>query len=268
MNKRLSVLIPNLNYANFLEQCIKSIIVSAESQIHEIEIIIQDGMSTDNSFEIVNRIMELNPEVNIHWRQEKDNSQAQALSRAFEYSVGDFVLWLNSDEYLQPGILKKFLTLAANGKYEIYYGDTRHVDKNGVLIRYQVRPYRARRHILNGNVAISTCSTFIMRRVLEDYEFNWHLRGTPDLDMFSWLARRTYKWKHIGTSIGNFRWHKSQITNDSEIRFDEELKELKEKFNIPWGESNNRHRVIYKISCGIRLIILCLSKVIRRHKSY
>jgi hypothetical protein len=121
-------------------------------------------------------------------------------------------------------------------------------------LKIQARPYLAKKFIRAGIVAISSCSTFIKRETIINYKFNTEMRMAPDLDLFSWLSRDSTKWKHIKLKVGVFRWHESQITNESNNLVAHELMVLESKYAIPWGRANLINRIMYKVFCFYRIL--------------
>ena len=96
MTPLVSVLINNYNYARFLRKCIDSV----QNQTYEnIEIIVHDDNSTDESLEILD---ELDGVVVIQSKQGKSRNnsvnQKRAIERAFAKSHGDFIFLLDSDD--------------------------------------------------------------------------------------------------------------------------------------------------------------------------
>jgi glycosyltransferase involved in cell wall biosynthesis len=97
---KISIIIPNLNYGIFLEECIDSII----SQSYPfLEIIIIDGGSIDNSLEIIEKYKNHL----FYYISEPDNGQSDAINKGFKVSNGDYICFLNSDDCLLPGALNK-----------------------------------------------------------------------------------------------------------------------------------------------------------------
>jgi GT2 family glycosyltransferase len=99
----VSICIPNFNGADYIEQCLRSVL--AQERDYEIEIVLHDDASTDNSLNI---IREQFPEV--HVIASKNNAGfCISNNRMVEYAHGKYILLLNNDAILRPGSLRAFL---------------------------------------------------------------------------------------------------------------------------------------------------------------
>ena len=99
-----SIITVVLNDEKFLEDTIKSII----SQNEEIEYIIIDGGSTDNTLNIIRKY-----EKNIYyWKSEKDQGIYDAMNKGMEQATGEYICFVNSADILKKNalsIVKKYL---------------------------------------------------------------------------------------------------------------------------------------------------------------
>ncbi|MFM9987018.1 glycosyltransferase family 2 protein [Flavobacterium sp.] len=96
---KITIVTPSYNQADFLEETILSII---NQKYPNLEYIIIDGGSTDNSVEIIKKY-----EKHIdYWVSEKDYGQSHALNKGFSRATGDILNWINSDDVLCENALK------------------------------------------------------------------------------------------------------------------------------------------------------------------
>lgn len=96
---KISVITPSYNQGEFLEQTIVSVL---NQNYPNLEYIIIDGGSTDNSVSIIKKYQDQLT----YWVSEKDNGQSDALNKGFTKATGDILCWLNSDDYFLPNTLK------------------------------------------------------------------------------------------------------------------------------------------------------------------
>ena len=107
MSNRITVVTPSFNQARFLEETLASVIAQRD-EIHEYFVL--DGGSTDGSQDVIRRY-----EKKIdYWISEKDKGQSDAIARGFARATGDILYWINSDDVLLPGALKKVRQLFAS----------------------------------------------------------------------------------------------------------------------------------------------------------
>lgn len=94
----ISIVVPNYNNGGTLDKTLQSLV---DQNYPQLEIIVVDGGSTDNSLEI---IKEFEPHI-AWWVSEKDAGQSNAINKGFARCTGDIVNWLCSDDLLTPGAL-------------------------------------------------------------------------------------------------------------------------------------------------------------------
>ena len=92
---RISIVTPSYNQGHFIEETIRSILLQGYP---DLEYIIIDGGSTDESVEIIEKY-----ELWLtYWVSEKDRGQAHAINKGFAFASGSIFGWLNSDDQLLP----------------------------------------------------------------------------------------------------------------------------------------------------------------------
>jgi len=96
---RISIVTPSYNQAPFLEQTMRSVL---DQGYPNLEYIVMDGGSTDDSVEIIRRYAECLA----YWVSTTDGGQADAIRRGFEQATGEILGWVNSDDFLLPGSLE------------------------------------------------------------------------------------------------------------------------------------------------------------------
>lgn len=128
MKNLVSVIIPVYNVENYIEECITSIAVQT---YRDIEIIIVDDCSCDNSISIAKQVLS---NYNIPWRiisHEKNRGQAAARNNGLLSAQGEFILYVDSDDYLPPDAIEHLFTLNLRYKTDITVGNIEHVSEVG-----------------------------------------------------------------------------------------------------------------------------------------
>ena len=133
---KISVIIPNYNYAKFLFERVYSIL----NQNYPIyELIILDDCSTDNSLEIINQIVSsINKYINVKVVLSEKNS-GNAFSqwqKGFKLASGDYVWICEADDYCKKNFLRKVTKpINQNGNIIISYVDTGFIDSTGTIVK-------------------------------------------------------------------------------------------------------------------------------------
>lgn len=113
-NQKVSIIIVTLNAGKTLQLTLDSIY---QQRYPNIEIIIQDGGSTDNTISI----LESNNGNIAHWISEKDNGVYDAMNKAVNKVTGDWIYFLGADDTLRPEFSDMVYELTDSGI--IYYGN-------------------------------------------------------------------------------------------------------------------------------------------------
>lgn len=125
---RISVVTPSYNQGQFLEECITSVF---QQEYPELELIIIDGGSTDESV----RIIKENEARLTYWCSEPDEGQAAAINKGLRRATGELVAWLNADDFYLPSALT---TVAQAYRQDpdasFYFGDGLRVDEQGATL--------------------------------------------------------------------------------------------------------------------------------------
>jgi len=96
---KISVITPSFNQGHFLRQTIESVLTQKGD--FELEYIVMDGGSTDNSVEVLKSF-----DGRVQWTSQKDAGQTAAINEGFRRASGQIVAWLNSDDLYLPGTLQ------------------------------------------------------------------------------------------------------------------------------------------------------------------
>lgn len=219
MKPLLSIVIANYNYGRFLEESIQSVI--AQDMGDQVELIICDAASTDNSFEIIKKYANGLPPNTLRseweangpqsqtandqqlttnitwWCSEKDGGQSAAFNKGFSHARGRFLTWLNADDVMLPGTLKKLKqAIDQHPECEWFVGGCFWLDKDMRIIKCGRGRSFSKRRAETGVVSVWGPSSFFSMRLYGkvggiDERFVY----TMDSDLwlkFVYIAKSTY----------------------------------------------------------------------------
>jgi glycosyltransferase involved in cell wall biosynthesis len=135
---RITVVTPSFNQGAFLEATLRSVL---DQQYPNLEYIVLDGGSTDDSVSIIERYSSRL----VYWHSRPDGGQADAIASGFDMATGDILCWLNSDDVLLPGALSHVAAIFRDSpRTKFVYGNRLVIDEQGNVIGRHRWP-----HVLN-----------------------------------------------------------------------------------------------------------------------
>lgn len=97
---RISIVTPSYNQGQFNEETIRSVLLQGYP---DLEYMVIDGGSTDDSVEIIRRYEQWLT----YWVSEPDRGQSHAIEKGLVRATGEVFNWINSDDLLTPGALAR-----------------------------------------------------------------------------------------------------------------------------------------------------------------
>jgi len=227
---KLSIITPSYNQSQYLEYTIKSIIAQ---QYPNLEYIIIDGGSSDNSLEIIKKYEKYLS----FWISEKDEGQSAAINKGLKIATGDIIAYCNSDDIYLPGSFAKISNFfLKNPSVDLVYGDAFIIDSaNRIIDEKRELPFDYFMACVNGfGRIIFDPSTFFRKKLLAKVGYlNEELHYIMDGDFFFRVAQ-VGNISHIPKKIAAMRVHpraKSlQIANDYERFNYEYYREFRNSF--------------------------------------
>ncbi len=121
MNKKnshplISLIIPVYNVQDYLYKALNSVVCQT---LKNIEVIIVNDGSTDNSLEIIEQFAKQNPHFKII--NQKNAGLSAARNAGLKISKGDYIAFMDSDDFIEPDFLECLYNAAVKNKADIVY---------------------------------------------------------------------------------------------------------------------------------------------------
>lgn len=195
-----TIITPNLNYGRFLGDCLSSVEDQAGVSL---EHLVFDGGSSDDSASVAVSFP------SAVWSQEKDTGMSNAINKGFSRAKGDWVMWLNADDRLKPGILSRLLSELKKSHADVVYGDYDFISESGELIRsMRVPAWSAFVHIYHHCYVPSTAAFYRNTTVIgQGHRLREDFHYVMDGEFYARLDCIGKKFQHIPINIADFRMH-------------------------------------------------------------
>ncbi len=212
----ISVCIPNYNYGRYLPQTINSVL---NQKFGDFEVLVIDNRSEDNSVDVVKRFEKKDKRVRLIIN-ERNVGMAGNWNKCLEHASGEFLLILNADDFLHPGMLQKLHSAAQKHNADITFCDRiRYIEdknryskskslyKSSGIISYK----KVIKDLFTRNKMIMVGS-FLVKRKIINTRFNEKFRQIGDM---TWLMKLLISLRrdphYIKKSMLYFRVHSSNI---------------------------------------------------------
>jgi len=203
----VSIVTPTYNYGRFIEDTILSV---KNQDYPNIEHIIVDGGSTDNTLEILKKYEST---YNMRWISEPDEGESDAINKGFKMAKGEILAWLDSDDvYSNKKVISRVVEVFINNPdVQVVHGNCAIIDEKGNIIK-KVRTvpfnYKAYLYGYPLTLALPQPSTFWRREIffkvgMLDPKLYWAM----DRDLFLRFAEYGAKFKFIKDELSYFRLH-------------------------------------------------------------
>ncbi|MEJ1222346.1 glycosyltransferase [Sediminicola sp. 1XM1-17] len=126
---KLSILIPLYNKEKYIERCLESLLAQ-DLSLNDYEIIIVDDGSKDSGPLIVKNYTEKYE--NIRLIEQENQGPSAARNRCLEAAKGDYVYFLDADDYLVTYVLHTILELALQNELDILEFNTKQVVEGSI----------------------------------------------------------------------------------------------------------------------------------------
>lgn len=214
---KFSIITPSFNQGRFLTDCLQSVRKQMTGGTFELEHLVIDACSTDETVAILQEWKDRDgnlPGYHFDFVSEPDKGQTDAINKGFRRATGDWMMWLNADDYLTEGALAKVEALArSNDRADVIYGDCIFVDEAGKALREKREFDFDFGMLLFYGCFIPSTSSFYRRRIIDTgHLLDDSYRVVMDFEYYVRLAREGFRFQYLPELLACFRWHGSNIS--------------------------------------------------------
>ena len=179
---KVSVITPIYNAERFLKETILSVF---DQTYKNIELVLVDDCSTDNSSQIISEFQRIHSEI-IYFRQPQNMGAGAARNKALELATGQYVAFLDSDDLWVYDKTECQINLMKKKDSPFSYSAIEMINENGNILKEKrnIKESCDYKYLLH-NTIIATSSVIIDRNVLGDFRMPLRRGGQ---DYATWLS--------------------------------------------------------------------------------
>lgn len=201
----VSIVIPVYNHAEYIGEAINSVLAQ---DYHEIELIVINDGSTDNTKDVLDKYSD---KVTIIYQ---DNiGQAATLNKGWSIASGDILAYLSSDDTILPAAVSRAVdTLLNDDTLSVVYPDFYLLDPYSRIVRKVTTPeFEYAKMLTHVSCPIGPGAFFRKEAFVKSGDWDCSLRQMPDYDF--WLRMGLHgRIARIPEVLAGFRVHEGSQT--------------------------------------------------------
>lgn len=216
MGYKISIIVPIYNTKDFLAKCIKSLMAQTYKNI---EIILVNDGSTDDSLSICKKFAELDDRIIVI--NKSNGGVSSARNKGIEIATGDFLGFVDSDDYISPLMYEKLIhaikefnaDIAECGYINVSSDynkiNTKLLNKSFVKGKDQCR----KKYLSKSNTTNFNCNKLYRRSILDGVRYE-KLHFSEDYVFNAKVFSNCNKYASIDQSLYYYVNHKESVTSE------------------------------------------------------
>tara|TARA_R110001583_G_scaffold89099_1_gene230313 strand:- start:1435 stop:2337 length:903 start_codon:yes stop_codon:yes gene_type:complete len=239
-NPLISILIVTYNAGKYLEEALHSVFYQTYKNI---ELIVVDGNSQDNTKEILDKY---NEKID-YWISEPDAGQSNAFNKGFSLCNGALLTWLNSDELFLPDAIESVVrAFKKNSRYNWFTAGIVFTDEKLNIIKMRKGEGGARVLKNLGILNVYGSSTFFTKNLFfQAGGMDEDLHYTMDTDLWWRFSNMNEEFFRVKNYLCLYRLHEGSKTAGHVVtgvnrnpKHQSEVDRLAKKYGSQYGDKS------------------------------
>ncbi|MBI3511275.1 MAG: glycosyltransferase [Bacteroidetes bacterium] len=212
----VSVVIPLYNSAAFIGETIRSVL---QQHFSELELIVVDDGSTDDSANVVKKINDSR----LKYFHQKNKGVSAARNYGIKNASGKFIALLDADDVMLPeNISRKVKTLETHPEADFAFSDVRIIsndkNENEMILHGKNKDLLNELLLWESDVIPNSCSNLVFRKNISDkgIQFDETLSTAADQDFSIQLAAK-YEGIHLPEVLSLYRKHAGGMSRNISV---------------------------------------------------
>lgn len=242
---QVSVLMASYNHEKYLSEAIESVL---NQTLPDLELIIVDDCSTDNSRKIIEKYLAMDGRVRAFFHS-KNMGIPRTANECLNVTTGEFISFIGSDDVWVPSKLEKQLSVLSKDEDRVVWSEGDIINSEGTSTGQTFtqmntcgkKPKNGRifREIINENYIFSQ-SVLFKREFCEDLSFNCNLKYLCDYQFMVDLSYR-HDFVFIPESLAKYRIHGKNTIFQDQVNWLKDRVLLRSYFLERYGNSLSKH---------------------------
>ena len=203
---KVSVIVPVYNTENYIEKCLNSLV---NQTLEDIEIIVINDGSTDDSENLIDKFIGKYPN-KIKYYKKENGGLSDARNYGLNYVTGEYIGFIDSDDYIELSMYEKMYKLAQNEQADIVECDFTWEYPDKIKIDTGIE-YKDKEDLFT-NSRVMACNKIFKKDIIDDIKFPKGLRY-EDVEFFYKLLPNVNKIAVLKEPLYYYIQRESSISN-------------------------------------------------------